>query len=92
MEIIILRTRFLLLERSSTIPISLDLILLSYSLHTLLFPFFSRGRFENKLRKTKHGQMFGCEPSFENVREHHVSRAKTKVDRKTPSAHHASAL
>ena len=36
---------------------------------SLLFSFFSppRGRFENKLRKTKHGQMLGCEPSFENV-------------------------
>ena len=41
-----------------------------FSLFLFLFSpssFFSRRRFENKLRKTKHGQMLGCEPSFENV-------------------------
>ena len=32
-----------------------------------LFPFFWRGRFGNKLIKTKHGQMLAREPLFENV-------------------------
>ena len=42
--------------------------LVSFFFFPFFFDFlFSRGRFENKLRKNKHGQMLGCEPSFENV-------------------------